>query len=246
MKLNNIRLLIFILTAFTIGSVASAQDAQNSTDSKGLKQGAWDKKDPLGRLVYKGTFKDNLPEGEFTYYDTTGKVKAITRFSDQGSKAFAILYEKGRKVSEGLYINEKKHGNWKYYKHDSIVIAEENYENGIPIGIWKTFYADGSLLEEVSYINGIKQGPWLQYFFDGILKTKASYKNGLLEGLATFYHPNGRVFISGPYINNLKDGIWMHMNDKGIAEKREAWSGGFLMAEEYYDKKLERMVKEEK
>lgn len=241
------RLLPFLLLAMILNiSLTSAQNSMNVTDAKGLKQGHWEKKDATGRLLYKGSFKDNIPDGEFTYYDSTGKVKAVTKFTEQGSKAYAILYEKGKKISEGLYINEKKHGNWKYYKNDTVVIAEELYKNGVPDGTWKTYYDNGTLLEEVIYINGVKEGPWLQYFYDGLLKTKATYKNGKLEGLATFYHPNGRVFISGPYVNNLKDGIWMHMNDKGVAEKREVWSAGFLMAEEYYDKKIERMMKEEK
>ncbi|WP_296296405.1 hypothetical protein [Lentimicrobium sp.] len=52
--------------------------------------------------------------------------------------------------------------------------------------------------------------------------------------------------VSGPYKNNFKDGVWMHLNEKGVAEKKEIWSNGFLQAEEYYDKKLERSVKEEK
>jgi hypothetical protein len=38
----------------------------------------------------------------------------------------------------------------------------------------------------------------------------------------------------------------MHLNDKGVAEKKEVWSNGFLVVEEYYDKVRERMVKEEK
>ena len=102
------------------------------------------------------------------------------------------------------------------------------------------------MLEEVNYRNGIKEGPWKQYYYDGPLKLSATYKNGKLEGLATFFYPNGRVMVSGPYVNNLKDGVWMHIDDKGVAEKREVWSAGFLSLEEYYDKKIEKMVKEEK
>jgi len=218
----------------------------NITDQNGNKQGPWEKKDAKGNLLYNGTFKDNKPVGEFKYYDSTGKVKAITEFSENGTKAYSRLFERGYKISEGLYVNEKKEGTWKYFNPDSVVIAEEKYVNGIPDGVWKTFYANGSLYEEITYVKGLKEGPWIQYFYDGPVKTKAVYKSGLLQGLATFYHPNGRVFISGPYVNNLKDGIWMHMNDKGIAVKREVWSSGFLTAEEYYDKAAERLMKEEK
>ncbi len=245
MKFKLFKISLITLSVICFSNFAFSQEI-NKTDPQGNKQGIWEKKDKVGRLVYKGSFKDNLPEGTFTYYDTTGKVKAITEFSQNGSNAYTKMFDKGFKESEGLFVNEKKQGVWKYYNHDSIVIAEENYKNGVPDGVWKTFYANGQLLDEIPYVNGVKEGTWTQYFYDGRLKTKATYVNGLLEGLATFYHPNGRVFISGPYLHNLKDGTWIHLNDKGETEKKEIWKSGTLAAEEYYDKKLEKMAKEEK
>ncbi len=245
MKSNLLKISLVLFSVICFAFSALSQES-SKTDSQGKKQGAWEKKDEKGHIIYKGFFTDNIPQGKFTYFDTTGKVRAITEFSQNGTNAYTIMFEKGFKASEGLFISEKKHGVWKYFNQDSVVIAEENYENGVPQGIWKTYYGNGQLLEEMPYVNGVKEGTWMQYFYDGKLKTKATYKNGLLEGLATFYHPNGRVFISGPYIHNLKDGTWMHLNDKGLTEKKEIWKSGYLVAEEYYDKKIEKMAKEEK
>lgn len=246
MNFKYIRFFSFLTTLLFVAFVVKAQQEPNQTDSRGYKQGLWQKRDVNGILIYSGSFKDNLPEGEFIYYDSLGKVKAKTTFTENGTIAFTRFFEKGFKVSEGRYLNEKKHGLWKYFNQDSVVISEEHYGYGIPIGTWHTYYANGTLLEEITYINGVKEGPWLQYFYDGPIKTKATYINGKLEGLATFYHPNGSIFISGLYKNNLKDGVWMHLNKEGVAEKREIWSNGFLVAEEYYDKALEKMMKEEK
>lgn len=241
-----LKILILIIFVVLINPFGFAQSTNNTVDAGGLKQGAWEKKDAAGRLVYQGSFINNKPNGDFVYFDSTGRVKAKTVFSENGTKAYTIVFEKGFKLSEGLYINEKKEGTWKFFNNDSVVIAEETYKEGIPEGIWKTYYSNGALCEEMPYVNGVKEGTWLQYFYDGPIKTKATFKNGKLEGLATFYHPNGLVFISGPYTNNLKDGVWMHLNDKGVAEKREIWSAGFLVAEEYYNKAQEKMIKEEK
>ncbi|NTW26043.1 MAG: toxin-antitoxin system YwqK family antitoxin, partial [Lentimicrobium sp.] len=213
----------------------------------GKKQGTWRKTDKEGRTVYQGSFLDNKPSGQFVYYDTTGSVKAQTDFTENGTKAFTItFYRSGVKMSEGLYINEKRDGSWKFYNEEGVLISEEVYNNGVAEGTWKTYYANKAILEEMNYHNGVKEGVWKQYFFDGPVKINATYKNGKLEGLATFYHPNGRVMVSGPYVNNFKDGVWMHIDDKGVAEKREVWSNGFLSVEEYYDKAIEKMVKEEK
>lgn len=246
MNLRYIRFFSLLTTLFLLVFVVSAQQETNKTDAKGFKQGLWHKKDTNGKLIYSGFFKENIPDGEFIYYDSLGKIKARTIFSDNGLKAHTCFFEKGFKVSEGLYLNEKKHGEWKYFNQDSVIISIENYIDGSPEGKWQTFYGNGALLEETTYANGVKNGPWLQYFYDGPIKTKANYINDKLEGLATFYHPNGAIFISGPYKNNLKDGIWMHLNKEGVAEKREIWNTGFLVAEEYYDKALEKMMKEEK
>jgi antitoxin component YwqK of YwqJK toxin-antitoxin module len=236
-----------IISQFS-GNFAFAQSANsNQTDKQGLKQGKWNKTDASGRLIYQGEFIDDKPVGKFVYYDSTGKVKAISEFSENGTRAYATTFNRmGKKSSEGLYLNEKREGNWKFYNEEEILLSEENYENGIASGIWKNYYQNGNLLEEITYKNGKKDGPWKQYFHDGPEKLRATYRNGKLEGLATFFHPNGRVMISGPYVNNFKDGVWMHLNDKGVAEKKEVWSNGFLVVEEYYDKARERMVKEEK
>jgi antitoxin component YwqK of YwqJK toxin-antitoxin module len=243
-------LLIILVVIFNFDSFAQTPDGGsdvNIKDGKGRKQGIWKKTDKDGRLVYTGSFVDDKPTGTFVYYDTTGAVKAESKFSENGSKAFTIsFYRSGVKMSEGSYINEKRDSLWKFYNEEGILISEEMYRNGKAEGVWKTYYANKSILEEISYRNGIKEGPWKQYFYDGPQKLNATYKNGKLEGLASFYYPDGRIMVSGPYVNNLKDGVWMHLNDKGVAEKREVWSAGFLTMEEYYDKVLEKMAKEEK
>lgn len=227
-------------------SIQVAEDI-NQTDVKGRKQGSWQKTDKLGRLVYTGSFLDDKPTGHFTYYDTTGKVRAESEFTENGTKTFTTsFYRGGGKMSEGLYLSEKREGIWKFYNEAGVLVAEETYHNGLGEGIWKTYYGNGAILDETSYRNGVKEGTWKQFYYDGPVKLNATYKNGKLEGLATFYHANGRVMVSGPYVNNFKDGIWMHINEKGVAEKKEIWSNGFLQVEEYYDKEVERMTKEEK
>lgn len=237
---------LILITSISLNGTIQAQSL-NQLDAKGMKQGEWRKTDANGRLIYEGHFKNNKPTGTFTYYDSTANVKAISQFSELGTKAHATTFNRyGKKSSEGNYINEKREGLWQFYNDDEVLIAEEFYENGIASGTWKNYYRNGALLEETNYKNGKKEGSWKQFFDDGPLKLTATYENGKLKGLATFFHPNGRVKISGPYKNNFKDGVWMYMNDKGVAEKKEIWSDGILVAEEYYDKALERMVKEEK
>jgi antitoxin component YwqK of YwqJK toxin-antitoxin module len=250
-SMKNIALILtflFALPVLNINAQTTETDVEiNKTDANGLKQGTWKKTSKEGKLIYTGFFLDGKPEGHFIYYDTTGFVKAESDFTEKGTRSFTVTYFRTKgKMSEGLYVNEKRDGVWKYYNEEGIMISEEGYRDGIADGVWKTYYANKAILEEISYHNGKKDGPWKQYFYDGPLKLSATYKNGKLEGLATFFHPNGRVMVSGPYVNNMKDGVWMHIDDKGVAQKREVWSNGILSIEEYYDKSIEKMVKEEK
>lgn len=243
-QIISISLLVMLLSSYNL---LAQSGSINQTDAQGKKQGKWQKSDENGRLIYTGEFSNDLPTGRFTYYDTAARVKAITDFTENGTKAFTTTFNRyGKKNSEGNYLNEKREGLWKFYNDEEVLISEEFYQNGIASGTWKNYYQNGALLEEINYKNGIKHGPWKQYFHDGPTKLSAVFENGKLEGLATFYHPSGKVMISGTYKNNFKHGVWMQLSDKGIAEKKEVWDNGFLIAEEYYDKARERMVKEEK
>lgn len=245
--LYTVSFIILLVASVNSALAQTIPDNLNKTDANGKKQGKWRKLDMKGCLVYEGTFIADKPEGLFSYYDTLGFVSATSVFSENGSRAVTTaFYPSGVKKWEGAYVNEVREGLWQFFNEAGIVISEENYLNGKPEGTWKKYYANGALLEELNYRNGVKDGTWKQYYYDGPVKQSATYRNGLLEGLASFFHPNGRVMVSGPYIHNMKDGVWLYQNDSGVAEKREIWSNGFLSAEEYYDKALERMVKEEK
>ena len=53
---------------------------QNKTDAAGRKQGPWIKYQGDGTTpLYTGTFKDNIPVGEFRYFYPSGKVKMIVK-----------------------------------------------------------------------------------------------------------------------------------------------------------------------
>ena len=43
-------------------------------DAKGLKQGLWEKRYTDGTTLYKATFKNNKPVGEYTRYYPNGKM----------------------------------------------------------------------------------------------------------------------------------------------------------------------------
>src|SRR4051812_44165611 len=92
--------------------------AQNATDSKGLKQGAWKKLDEkTNKTIYEGTFKDGKPQGIFKYYYPHDTLKAIIDFKQDGKFSYARLFHpNGKMMAKGKYLGESvKDSVWIYY-----------------------------------------------------------------------------------------------------------------------------------
>ncbi len=223
---------ILFLASQLCGVFSFAQE--NKKDAKGLKQGAWVKFDANTKAkLYEGSFVNDKPNGLFKYYFPSGKIKAITTYSNEGQKARALLFdEKGNKIAEGIYINEKKDSIWNYYNPEHVLISQESYLNCIKDGLWKIYYEDGKLFEETSWKAGVKNGIWKQYFKSGNPKTDASYKAGELDGVMKLFQPDGKLEMSGTYVNAMREGAWIYYLPSGEIKNRELYSKGTLLNQE--------------
>ncbi len=221
--------LLVLVLLLCIALEGEAQKAPNMVDSNGLKQGKWEKYDANGRLVYTGTFLNDLPVDTFNYYFDNGMKKAQLIYGSEEVSREAlskIFNRKGMLMSEGSYLRKKRHGYWRFYDEEGQMISEEYYDEGKKVGVWKVYYYDGTLNEETSYEEDKKSGPWKQYFTDGSLKLKGMYRNGLLEGESMYFHPNGKVMIHGSYIHNLKHGKWFFYDEEGVLVKEQEYRMG--------------------
>lgn len=208
-----------------------AQNAPNTIDANGMKQGEWAKYNTEGKIIYKGAFENDIPVGTFTYYFENGKQKAVMTYNpDIVDEATAVTYHRnGKKSAMGVYMNKKRHGLWKFFDEEENMISEETYVNGIKTGLWKVYYFDGTINEETTYAEDHKNGPWKQYFTDGRIKLQGTYVNDLLEGEAIYYHPDGKVMIRGSYIKNLKNGKWVFFDEDGKMVQEQEYEMGRLL-----------------
>jgi antitoxin component YwqK of YwqJK toxin-antitoxin module len=236
----------FLLIGLLLLLNATLLLSQNVTDAKGLKQGEWRKLDAKGKLIYEGRFKDNVPQGLFTYYYDDGKVRSELTYAENGKSAAAINYHpKGKKMAEGLYVETKKDGPWKYFNERGTISAEEFYLKGSPTGVWKTYYDDGKLLEECPYVNGLKQGLCKQYFSDGSIKSELNFDKDKYEGSAKHYYPNGKPMLFGQLHNDMKGGLWTGYKDNGEKDSEIEYSAGQIVHEKYFDKAREEEMNKE-
>ena len=189
----------------------------NRIDENGLKQGCWVTHYENGNKKYEGFFKDDKPAGTFTRYYQDKGIQSILEFRDNGQKASAkIYYNNGNLAAEGEYVEQLKHGEWKYYSYyKSTLSYTENYNHGEKHGISTVYYPSGKVSEILNFSNNKEHGNWIQYFENGRISLKSTFKEGKLHGDYMQYHPSGMSFVTGKYNQNKRDGEWFVYDEKG-------------------------------
>lgn len=196
----------------------------NQTNSKGLKQGVWIKKiEGSDKLIYKGSFKNNIPVGHWEYYYPDQTTKAIIDYTD-GLSHSKIYHTNGELMGEGDYVkNPKKNakqpyvkqGIWKFYDLYGNISSEDSYVLGQKTGLAKVYYLNEKLASEINYLNGEKEGAFVEYFEDGSVKMKGFIKDGNYEGELISYNGDGVIYMKGTYKNGVKHGEWVILNEDG-------------------------------
>ncbi len=216
------RILLFFFSII-LPQVILAQDNINQTDTLGRRQGFWKKTDTEGKIIYHGQFRDGVPYGQFLYLYPDGKIKTESQMSENGKIASTLTYyPNGKKMAEGIYVEEKKHGLWKFFNEaEGSLISEETYVMGVKNGISKTYFPDGGIAEILTWENGVKSGLWEQYYSDGHIKFRGIYLNNEKHGDLTAFYLSGRVMFTGKYEHGKRAGQWVYFDETGKIRKNE-------------------------
>lgn len=210
------KLLIIVCCMALAGFAHSQSDTLNRTDKFGKKYGYWKVYDQK-RLVYEGRFLNGEPVGKMIHYYPNGKTKDISFYTINSPKVTSTLFhENGTKSAEGVFINKKKDGNWKYYNASGKLISEENYANGIKNGVFRIYSAKNDvILEEVIWKNDKKEGPSYSNYSNGKIRMKLNYRNDKMDGPFENYYEDGKLWTKGAYKEDFRDGIWTTYNPNG-------------------------------
>lgn len=206
MKVSVIAVLLLCVCAFQA-------EAQNAVDKKGRKQGYWKTADTSRILNYEGNFKDDMPVGDFTYYDRNGRVKARALYFRGGYASFNTFYnDSGKVFMTGYYLDKQKDSTWKYYR-GSTLIKEENYRQGQFNGFTRLYDYNGVLLEIQQWYRGLRNGIWWSRQEKGF--QTVTYKMNRSEGNYTALYPDSSLCVTGLYGDGLKEGEWKFYFDGG-------------------------------
>ncbi len=158
-------------------------DTINQYNKNGKRTGYWRDKFEKGGLRYEGFFVDGKPVGTFKYYFPGGRLRAELIHQEKDNSVQATLfYRSGETIGEGHFVNQKKHGLWRYFNKRGDLIMKNYYHKGEKHGVWKKFFRSGELMEITTYHYGKKEGEWIQYYENGSIRTSAYYKNDKLHG----------------------------------------------------------------
>lgn len=226
----------------------------NVTDAQGRKQGNWVRVYQDGTMYYKGTFKDDQPDGLFWFWYDSGEPMRLVDHLNGSKHMFAKHYHKnGHILSKGHYregidpkTGEKdrlKDGEWFFYNEEGVLMTQENYKVGLKHGVSKEFFDSGKLLQEENYVEGKLEGKAVEYYESTRVRSEKNYKEGTFHGAFKVFASDGQLMIQGNYANGKKDGIWIEFNNRNkirltskfkdgteISSRRE--NGEFT---EYYD-----------
>lgn len=208
---------------FSTFLLSFAQDV-NKIDTKGRKQGPWEKVYPGTKVyMYKGQFKDDKPVGKFTYFYKSSKVKAIINHDAGTNRSVAYFYhEEGTLMSCGIYRNMKKDSIWVNFTPSQRLSTKETFKNDSLHGMKVIFFIPedpNDKSQRVSatfmYDNGLLHGEYKEYFLSGTVKATGQYELNKPAGIWEEFHPNGKRSALIRYKNGVKHG-WIIAYDTNM------------------------------
>ena len=143
-----------------------------------------------GKKEQEGVIKENVLNGQWTWYYQNGQIKKVEFFNRQGKL-------------EGEQIEYDSLGN---------ELAKGEFYNGVKEGPW--FYHVGDFKETGNFVGGDPDGMWTHYYMNGKVAFKGLFAYGEPKGKHIYYHKNGIKKLVGKYSGGLKVGVWKEYSEK--------------------------------
>ena len=178
--------------------------------SESAREGIWHFISETGTIEEKGSFRNNMREGEFLKYWPDGSIKQQLNY--KGDKLDGLNYTfHPNGVKSGIFPrnNNISEGMEEEYNPAGKLFSRTLYKNGKIEGpVVFIDYING-FRSETPYINNKCQGMMTEYWLNGIKKTEAMYGDSLLNGPCKKWYANGQLEWEGSFVNNLQVGKWI-------------------------------------
>jgi len=156
--------------------------ALNTLDAKGLRQGHWVITANMAHQVGYAQANSAVQEGNY--------------IDDKREGVWIMYYPSGNKSAELTFRNNQLNGEAKRFSENGVVIAETNYFNGFPKGVEKKYYPDGKLWTEFTWSEGRIKGEAATYYPNGKLCEIGNWVYAGWSGEYKLYYDNGNLYKS--------------------------------------------------
>lgn len=190
----------------------------------GKKTGTWSEW-LEGKLVSRGNYSDDKPDGEFVYYDTTGVVLGRFAFKD-GTGEMMTFYPNRQVASRQHMVNGLRHGSYQEFALTGRMVVSGKYVRDHKHGSWREWTDLGALTLEQHWKRGTLDGVVKKYD-GGKLHSEAHYKNGRAVGGYTEYR-NGKPALTGQFVEDRRQGTWTSYDAEGNVTLIATYKGGVL------------------
>lgn len=185
-----------------------------------------------GKPTFQGTYASGKPDGTFTYWDRAGN--ELGSFTIRGGTGTMQTFHGNRKPSsrtrlykgledgrheelstrgkvlvEGYYRAGKKHGVWKEWTHDGVLVLEQAWARGRLDGVVKK-YVGGKLSLEARYAEGKAEGPYVEYR-EGQPAVVGQFANDRRTGTWTHHDATGAVVVTATYLDGRLEGPYRQL-----------------------------------
>ncbi len=181
---------------------------------EGKKEGEWTYFNENGSVKAKGHYTGNLETGHWIYYSEAGKKEQTGEYRNGKFEGlWTWFYDNGSVKREEEFYNGKEEGNYTEYDEAGNVIAGGKYYDGEREGEW--FYKVNDYIEKGSYLGGLRDGKWVALFANEKIRYEGVYIQGNPDGLHKFYFENGKVKEEQFFVSGLREKNWKKYDENG-------------------------------
>jgi uncharacterized protein len=190
--------------------------------------------DYLGKLITKYDYNKGKLK-EIQAFDSYGKIQFRYRSSENDT--IVINYDINRnKISEGIFKDDNKVGEWKNYYNSGQVSSTQFYKENNLEGNCISFYTDGSIYEKRFYVNDKLNGPFTRFYDNGALQTEGNFKDDEKWGNWFEYYNDGTLKTITYFIKNSKVGFEFEYGVSGNLYGKEKYNqDGIIIAKYLFD-----------
>jgi TonB family protein len=135
--------------------------------------------------------KPEREEGQFTYYDTAGRVVSTGRAHNNLRVGEWKFYWRNRLIEIDVHHPDTSFTFTDYDSFSNNVIRTGAWRNHKRQGEWKYYYSNGQIRYIDNYFNGRFDGCCDERDSNGVVRSEAEYYKGLRHGVSTVYNKFG-------------------------------------------------------